>query len=90
MIKNNNIQESLSLNRNIFTNSYFNYSVEGNRNFHIDIHPLFGYRNVKQYVYSYGFYIANSYLYENFKRNTKIHYQKQFDNTMKEHIIYSI
>jgi hypothetical protein len=90
MIQNANIQESLSVNRNIFTNSYFNYAVEGNSNFHIDIHPLFGYKNVKKYVYSYGFYIANLYLYENFKRNTKIHQQKNFDNTMKELIIYYI
>lgn len=67
MLVNTNIEESLCSKKNIYMNSFFyeNTNNKFSNCFHVDIHPLYGYCDIKKkYVWSYGFYLYNPFMFE--------------------------
>ena len=69
MLVNTNIEESLCSKKNIYMNSFFyeNTNTNFSNCFHIDIHPLYGYYDIQnKYVWSYGFYLYNPFMFEQF------------------------
>lgn len=70
MLLNKNIEESLFIKKNIYMNSFFNENLDNNFSncFNIDIHPLYGYYDIqKLYVWSYGFYLYNIFMFDTFQ-----------------------
>lgn len=90
MLLNINIQESLCLKKNIYMNSFFNENENDNFSncFNIDIHPLYGYFDIeKLYVWSYGFYLYNVFMFDTFQYNSNNEIRDINDNTLISYYI---